>query len=701
LAGRAGALSPALPDEPAVPVQSAPLYVAARASEPDVADFASESVIIFDIEGAVHYWNPASEALYGWPALTMIGRGIGHLSTRSENEREHWRMLLQEGTWQGVVSRRTPSGIHIAVDIRQYVRFAQDGTPRDVIEYGRQSLSEGAIEGADWHIPDRLMAASWEIDVSASAPLIAAIARQRNEVGVDNEAQLNARYTELVKAARIVNVNERTVRLVGGNRGRDLMIGQPVAGFWPLESRATLGELIVDAMTGEIEDATYRQQMPSDGILRDPLVTVWRTETPGRIYAAVNGTVDDDRSYIYLRASEARYRKLVNHMPIALWQVDASHMGRIYNDIRAMGVTDFAAYLDEHPDLVELAATTVRVTDINRAAIQMFGGNSPLDLMRPVGYLFTVNRAALRNVMIGRFNGQEGHAEVTKVQTFDGRLLDVRMSVTYPKILAELDVTIFSFEDVTERLSMEAELRQLQADFTHAARISTLGELTTSIAHEINQPLAAIVTNAETSLRWLSRDDPNVEKVKALTARIAASGRRASDIVQHIRGMASKRQPERSAIDLNEIVQESLIFIRHEIESQSIAITTNLARALPHTMGDRIQLQQVVVNLLINSVQAVEAQAKGKREICIGTQLTEDGALAFTLRDTGPGIRPDDIDRIFEGFFTTKEAGMGIGLAICQSIIAEHGGSITASNHPDGGAQFRFVIPVESPDGSA
>ncbi len=699
MARRAGPLKPASPNGPAPPVQSGSLYVTARASEPDVADFASESVIIFDVEGAVHYWNPASEALYGWPALTMIGRGIGHLSTRSENEREHWRMLLQEGTWQGVVSRRTPSGIHIAVDIRQYVRFAQDGTPRDVIEYGRQSLSEGAIEGADWHIPDRLMAASWEIDVSASEALIATIARLRGEA--DTEAQLNARYKELVKAARIINVNERTMRLVGGNRGRDLMIGQPVAGFWPFESRATLGELIVDAMTGKTEDATYRRQMPSDGILRDPLVTVWRAETPGRIYAAVNGTVDDDRSYIYLRASEARYRKLVNHMPIALWQVDASHMGRIYNDIRATGVTDFAAYLDEHPDLVELAATTVRVTDINRAAIQMFGGSSPLDLMQPVGYLFTVNRAALRNVMIGRFNGQESHAEVTKVETFDGRLLDVRMSVTYPKILAELDVTIFSFEDVTERLSMEAELRQLQADFTHAARISTLGELTTSIAHEINQPLAAIVTNAETSLRWLSRDDPNVEKVKALTGRIAASGRRASEIVQHIRGMASKRQPERLAIDLNEIVRESLVFIRHEIESQSIAITTNLARGLPSTMGDRIQLQQVVVNLLINSVQAVEAQAKGKREICIGTQLTEDDALAFTLRDTGPGIPPDDIDRIFEGFFTTKEAGMGIGLAICQSIIAEHGGSITASNHPDGGAQFRFVIPVEAPEGSA
>lgn len=687
-------MSPGASDEPVPPAPNNGLHAAARSSEPDIADFASESVIIFDIEGAVHYWNPASEALYGWPSLTMIGRGIGHLSTRSENEREHWRMLLQEGTWQGVVSRRTPSGIHIAVDIRQYVRFGNDGKPRDVIEYGRQSLSDGAVPGSDWHIPDRLMAASWEIDVSASGTLIETIARLRGEA--DAEAQLDARYNELVRAARIVNVNERTMRLVGGNRGRDLMIGQPVAGFWPLESRATLGELIADAMTGKTDDATYRRQMASDGILRDPLVTVWRGETPGRIYAAVNGAVDDDRSYVYLRASEARYRKLVHHMPVALWQVDASHMGRIYNDIRASGVTDFGAYLEDHPDLVELAATTVQITDVNRAAIQMLGGTSALDLMRPVGYLFTVSRASLRNVMVGRFNGQASHEEVTKVETFDGRVLDVRMSVTYPKVLAELDVTIFSFEDVTERLSMEAQLRQLQADFTHAARISTLGELTTSIAHEINQPLAAIVTNAETSLRWLSRDDPNVEKVKELTARIAASGRRASDIVHHIRGMASKRQPERLQVDLNEIVQESLVFIRHEIESRSIGIAMKLAPGLPGTMGDRIQLQQVVVNLLINSVQAVEAQGTGRREICIETQLTDGGTLSFDLRDTGPGILADDLARIFEGFFTTKEAGMGIGLAICRSIIAEHGGSITASNNPQGGAQFHFEIPVEA-----
>ncbi|WP_243395694.1 PAS domain-containing sensor histidine kinase [Sphingomonas oleivorans] len=627
----------------------------------------------------------------------MVGRGIGHLSARGANEGEHWRLLLQEGAWQGSVSRRTLWGIHVAADIRQYVRFHDDGTPRDVVEYGRRSLNESAPVGGDWHIPDRLMAASWEIDTSRAQQLIATIVALRRAGTVIAPSQFTLWCHELVQATRIINVNDRTARLVGGNRGRALMVGQSVATFWPIESRAILGALIVEAFMSETVGPTHRRQLVSDGILRDPVVTLWRVTEPERahrIFVAVNGTADDDRSYLYLRASEARYRKLVHYMPIALLQVDASHMGKIYADLRNKGVADFHRYLDAHPELIDIANETVRVTDVNRQAVQMFGGTSPLDLIRPINYLFTINRNSLRNVMIGRFNGQQNHAELTRMQTLDGRIVDVQLSVTYPVAPLELDVTIFALEDVTARLQMEAQLRQLQADFTHAARISTLGELATSIAHEVNQPLAAIVTNAETSLRWLARADPNIAKVTQLTERIAASGRRANDIVQRIRGMAAKRAPERVALDLNEVAQEALMFIRHEVDSRAIRINTAFGTALPQAIGDRIQLQQVIVNLLINSVQAVEVREKDARIIMLETGLDDDGALCFSIRDTGPGIPPADLDRIFEGFFTTKDSGMGMGLAICQSIIAGHHGRIVAVNHPDGGAQFRFAIPA-------
>jgi PAS domain S-box-containing protein len=654
-----------------------------------VADLASESIIIFDPDGKIRYWNAASEALYGWPALTMIGRGIDQLSEPAANEQERWRLLLKEGTWQGQVQRRDFSGSLVSAAIRQYVLFHADGTPSEVVEYGRRAPTQGMPDTDEWHISDRLTVASWEIDIANARPLIAQIVRG----DVAGAGQRDARLLEVVQAARVIDVNDRTVRLVGGNRGRDIMIGQSVAVFWPSESRTILGDLIVEAVMAGTTATTCRRQLASDGILRDPVVTLWLSDQPDRIFVAVNGTADDDRSYLYLRASEARYRKLVHYMPTALLQVDASHMGKIYAGIKASGVGDFGHYLDDHPELLDLANETVTVTDVNRRAVEMFGADNALDLSGPVGYLFAASRATLKNVMVGRFNGQPSHSELTKIRTFDGRILDVQLSVTYPIPPGELDVTIFNLQDVTAQLRIEAQLRQLQADFTHAARVSTLGELTTSIAHEVSQPLAAILTNAETSLRWLSHEDPNLAKVKELTTRIAAGANRANDIVQRIRGMAAKHQPEKTALDINQVAQESLLFLRHEIETRNIGISTAFAHALPRLMGDRIQLQQVIVNLLLNSIQAIDTGRVSDRAITLETSLGDGDAVSFSIRDSGPGIPAAYIDRVFEGFFTTKEGGLGIGLGICQSIIMTHGGSIAATNHEHGGAEFRFTLP--------
>ena len=665
--------------------------------EPDIADLASESVIIFDPTGTIRYWNPASEVLYGWPALAMLGQGIGHLAERTADESEHWRLLMLEGAWQGKVNRRTPSGETVCADVRQYVRFNGEGQPRDVVEYGRRSSNDDPENGADWHVPDRLMAASWELDVADATRWIAEIEALRRAGVTTDQQRLETLWLEVVQATRIIDVNERAARLVGGNRGPESMIGQSVAVFWPIEARGALADLIAQAVTGGTAFRTYRRQLPSDGILRDPLLTVWLPVSggrPNRVFAAANGTADDDRSYLYLRASEARYRKLVHYMPVALWQVDASHMRNIYADLYSKEVRDFDAYLDEHPELIRKGAETVPVTDVNRSAVELFGGTTPYDLMRPVGYLFSETPDALRRVMIGRFNGKQNYSELIKVRSLDGRLLDVQFSVTYPNLRAELDVTIFSMTDVTERLKIESDLRQIQADFAHAARVATLGEMTTSIAHEVNQPLSAIVTNAEASLRWLSRKDPNFPKVKELTARIIASARRASDIVQRIRRMAAKRLPERTMLDLNDVVQESLLFVQHEIDRHVIRVTLDLDRNLPRLTGDRVQLQQVIVNLLVNSVQALEMRGEGERHIQLATRAEPGDTVAFTLRDTGPGIPPDDLERVFVGFFTTKESGVGVGLAICKSIVTEHGGAIAASNHPGGGALFRFTIPI-------
>jgi two-component system, LuxR family, sensor kinase FixL len=270
----------------------------------------------------------------------------------------------------------------------------------------------------------------------------------------------------------------------------------------------------------------------------------------------------------------------------------------------------------------------------------------------------------------------------------------VLFTVTYPTPDEQQETTFITIEDTTERLRTEAQLRQVQADYAHAARISTLGEMATSIAHEVQQPLAAIVTNGETSLRWLGRKDVNVAKLEQLATRIIESARNASEIIHRIRSMAQRRQPEQVELDLNDVVDDALHFIRHEIEFKSIKLSLNVPPKRPKILGDRIQLQQVVVNLLVNGMQAIVHADPPKRAISVAIESDEPNAIALSVRDSGPGIAPDHLARIFESFFTTKVDGMGIGLAVCHSIIAAHGGSIEALNHPGGGASFRFSLPA-------
>jgi len=386
-------------------------------------------------------------------------------------------------------------------------------------------------------------------------------------------------------------------------------------------------------------------------------------------------------------------RSLIASLPIPLWDVDAQAAGRIFDRLRAEGVTDLDAHLRRHPDLVDLACEIVVVTEANRDAVELMGAADPSALLRPVSYLFSMARETARRIMLAHFAGRRNHVEEAKIRTFDGRVRDVLFLVTFPVPGEQLDTTLLMMIDNTARLEAEARLRQIEADFSHAARLSTLGQMTASIAHEIKQPLSAILTNAETSLRWLAKPDPNLPKVRQLAERIAASAQLAADIIARIQDMAGKRQPRHGRLDLNDVIREALNFTRHDSEERSIRTRLDLAANLPPTIGERIQLQQVVVNLLVNSAQALEAVPPQEREIQVATYRADPGSAAFSIRDTGPGIPADDLERIFGGFYSTKAGGMGIGLTICQSIVAAHGGTITAGNLPGRGAEFRVVLP--------
>jgi len=259
---------------------------------------------------------------------------------------------------------------------------------------------------------------------------------------------------------------------------------------------------------------------------------------------------------------------------------------------------------------------------------------------------------------------------------------------------AHRDLPAFANRFSHARADACAALQTSQAALAQASRMATLAEMSATIAHEVNQPLAAIVMGAETSLRWLKRDDPDIAKIEQLLRRIVSNARRANDIVQRIRGLATKQDPELIPIDLNETVEEALLFVRPQLRSSSISLSVKLGAALPVVLGDRVQLQQVIFNLLVNSIHAVAQADTTARRIDLNTGADEYDAVGFSIRDSGRGIPDENLERVFESFFTTKDGGMGIGLAICRSIIKAHGGSITVSNHPGGGAQFRVRLPA-------
>ena len=246
-----------------------------------------------------------------------------------------------------------------------------------------------------------------------------------------------------------------------------------------------------------------------------------------------------------------------------------------------------------------------------------------------------------------------------------------------------------------ERKRAEESLRQAQADLAHISRVTTMGELTASLAHEVNQPIAAAVTSANSCIRWLAADIPNIEKARAAAARIVKDGTRAADIISRIRLLFQKRTQQLEPVDVNQVIEEMIVLLRGEATRHSISVRKELAADLPPVMGDRVQLQQVMMNLMINSIDAIKA-VDGTRELAIKSKPAENGQLLVSVSDTGVGLPPGRADQIFNAFFTTKPHGTGMGLRICRSIVESHGGRLWAADNSPRGATFQFALQAIS-----
>jgi PAS domain S-box-containing protein len=367
--------------------------------------------------------------------------------------------------------------------------------------------------------------------------------------------------------------------------------------------------------------------------------------------------------------------------------------------------------LREQANLLNLTHDAIFVHDMNgtvkywnRGAEELYGwpaeqavGRVILELLKTT-FQVPLEQIEEEVISAGRWEGE-------LVQTKkDGSQVVVasRWSLQRDERSAPVAILIIN-NDITERKRAEEKLRaseqrllDAQMELARVTRVTTLDELTASIAHEVNQPLAGVVANAEACLRWLDRRTPNLDAARRSVEWIIDDGNRASEVIRRVRALANKTDIEKAPLDVDDVVREVIALVQRELISHRVSLRTELAPALPMILADRVQLQQVIINLVMNGIEAMQSVTDRPRELVIRSRQDEAQQVLVSVTDCGVGISAENADRLFNPFFTTKSSGMGMGLSICRSIMEAHGGRLWATAGVPHGATFQFTLPVDA-----
>jgi PAS domain S-box-containing protein len=677
----------------------------------EILEAIPEGVCALDLSMTITFWNSASERLYGWSRDEAIGQNIVALLKCEYDERlsQGLEQLLAAGTLERRVYRHAKDGSLLIVDGNWAVRRDPAGAPVEIIETTHRA---NVIQGADESSAALLKAyqalaesekkyrdlfnfmpiAIWQLDSREMRNMF----KDLRAAGVDDLAGYVREYPEFLDEAqatiKITEANEQTLCLFGATDREQLLEAMP--GLWLPRGEDWVGatEARESGAASYSMESTIRRM---DGSTADVMFSVAFANQDDPESLNTVGAIDiteEKCAKEALRQSERKYRTLVQYMPIALVQIDVRELLGDFAKLRREGVKDLAAYIDLHPDFLERAMQTIRVEEGNDPCCELFGAADSAELAGPVDRFFKESPETLKRSLAARYSGSERFIEETRLSTLDGRVLDLLYTSAFSPELSEFGVGLVGMIDIGGRLNAERRLQQMQTEFTHAARVATLGELTASIAHEVNQPLTAISVNAEASLRWLDRDPPDIDEARTLATRIVADARRAADVIARIRNMAVRRDPQRDQVDLGEVVQETINFLHREFQTQRIKLNMHLAQKLPPVLGDRTQLQQVVLNLVMNAMHAMHDQRPDRRLLTVRVAQNGDH-VRVEVEDLGPGIPDQDRARLFNAFFTTKTDGLGLGLPICRSIIDQHEGEIDCE-HLTSGTRFVFSVPI-------
>ena len=534
--------------------------------------------------------------------------------------------------------------------------------------------------------------ALWELESRTMRDMFETLGRQ----GVSDFgawlADRPERFAQAQSLVKVTEANDQTLELFGAADHDSLLPLMPALWTNPHD----LAEVVAARRAGARSYTSEASIRTVDGQQKDVVFGVAFADPQDPEGTSLVGAIDiteRKRATAALAQSELKYRNLFHYMPIPLAQLDVSELTGVLGRLRREGVTDLAAYMDAHPDFLPRMLQIMKVEQVNETMVAFIGRGDASEFVGPIARFWRGSEDTVRRSLCARFAGADSYSEETRIRAFDGRMIDCFFTSAFPQALSGVGIGLVGFLDIRARVEAERMLRQLQADFAHAARVATLGELSASIAHEVNQPLAAIVTNGEASLRWLDRAQPDVGEARNLATQMVADARRAADVIRHIRAMATRQSAGRERLSVNDVVAETLSFLRRDLQAKEVQVEFDAAAGLPEVEADRTQLQQVLVNLAVNAEQAMVQHGIPDRRLAIRTGLAASGCVAVAVEDSGPGIPAELAGRLFDSFVTTKPNGLGIGLSICRSIIEAHGGRIGVENDAKG-ARVTFTLPA-------
>jgi PAS domain S-box-containing protein len=365
---------------------------------------------------------------------------------------------------------------------------------------------------------------------------------------------------------------------------------------------------------------------------------------------------------------------------------------------RELESTRLAAIVSSSDDAIISKTLDGKILSWNAGATGIFGyeatdmiGQSIFRIIPPE--LYEEEKQILNRLRQGE---RIHHYETARIAK-DGRRIEISLTVSplfnkYGKVIGASKVA----RDITTSREAEAELQRVRTELARVARVTTLGELTAAIGHEVNQPLTGVISSGNACLRWLAGEPPNLEAARRSVERMIDDGNRAADVIRRIRDMVRKSPPRKDAFNINDTIMEVLALIRTELSRNDISSRAELSNDLPVVWGDRIQLQQVILNLVMNAIEAMSEVSVTQRKLLIASVKDGSNGVLVRIQDSGIGLDGESLDHLFEAFFTTKARGMGMGLAVSQTILQAHGGRLWATPNPSHGATFQFTLPANN-----